>query len=54
VLKTSGYPAMGGQIVDWPTQRGIADALNDPAIGRVTLVESARSGLTTLLTGNRA
>jgi phage terminase large subunit GpA-like protein len=33
------------------TQRGIADALTDPNIERVTLVKSARSGSTTLLTG---
>ena len=46
-----GLAAEGGPIRLWPTQRGIADALADPAIERVTLVKSARSGFTTLLTG---
>jgi phage terminase large subunit GpA-like protein len=47
----SGLSAEGGPIRLWPTQRGIADALADPTIERVTLVKSARSGFTTLLTG---
>ena len=46
-----GLSAEGGPIRLWPTQRGIADALADPAIERVTLIKSARSGFTTLLTG---
>jgi len=46
-----GLSAEGGPLHLWATQRGIADALNDPAIERVTLVKSARSGFTTLLTG---
>ena len=32
-----GLAAEGGPIRLWPTQRGIADALADPAIERVTL-----------------
>jgi phage terminase large subunit GpA-like protein len=32
-------------------QKGIADAISDPAIERVTLVKAARLGFTTLLTG---
>jgi endonuclease YncB( thermonuclease family) len=47
----TGLAAEGGPIRLWPTQRGIADALADPSIERVTLVKSARSGFTTLLTG---
>jgi phage terminase large subunit GpA-like protein len=46
-----GLSVEGGPLHLWATQRGIADALNDPAIERVTLVKSARSGFTTLLTG---
>jgi len=46
-----GLSAEGGPIRLWPTQKGIADALADPEIERVTLVKSARSGFTTLLTG---
>jgi phage terminase large subunit GpA-like protein len=46
-----GLAAEGGPLHLWPTQRGIADALADPEIERVTLVKSARSGFTTLLTG---
>ena len=46
-----GLAAEGGPIRLWPTQKGIADALADPDIERVTLVKSARSGFTTLLTG---
>ncbi|MGC2410623.1 MAG: phage terminase large subunit family protein [Methyloceanibacter sp.] len=47
----TGLAAEGGPIRLWPTQRGIGDALADPEIERVTLVKSARSGFTTLLTG---
>ena len=46
-----GLAAEGGPLHLWPTQRGIADALADPALERVSLVKSARSGFTTLLTG---
>src|SRR5665648_1049009 len=46
-----GLAAEGGPLKLWPTQSGIADALADPALERVTLVKSARSGFTTLLTG---
>ena len=34
-----------------PYQVGIADAISDPAIERVTLVKPVRVGFTTLLTG---
>ena len=46
-----GLAAEGGPLRLWPTQSGIADALADPDLERVTLVKSARSGFTTLLTG---
>jgi phage terminase large subunit GpA-like protein len=40
-----------GLIKLWPYQRGIADAIGDPEIERVTLVKPVRVGFTTLLTG---
>jgi phage terminase large subunit GpA-like protein len=40
----TGLAAEGGPIWLWKTQQAIADALGDPAIERVTLVKSARSG----------
>jgi phage terminase large subunit GpA-like protein len=45
-----GLTAEPGPIRLWPYQRAIADAFVDPALERVTLVKSARSGFTTLLT----
>ena len=46
-----GLAAEGGPLRWWPTQKGIAVALADPTLERITLVKSARSGFTTLLTG---
>ncbi len=46
-----GLSAEGGPIRLWPTQKGIADALTDPALERVTLIKAARCGFTSLLTG---
>lgn len=42
--------ALPGQVRLWQFQRGIADAISDPTIERVTLVKSVRVGLSTLLT----
>ena len=42
--------ALPGPVRLWPFQRGIADAISDPTIERVTLVKSVRVGLSTLLT----
>ena len=42
--------ALPGEVRLWPFQRGIADAISDPEIERVTLVKSVRVGLSTLLT----
>lgn len=42
--------ALPGQVRLWKFQRGIADAISDPTIERVTLVKSVRVGLSTLLT----
>jgi hypothetical protein len=38
----SGLSAEGGPIRLWPIQKGIADALADPEVERVTLAKSAR------------
>ena len=46
--------ATPGKIRLWPYQRGIADAISDPNIERVTLVKSVRIGLSTLITGTVA
>jgi phage terminase large subunit GpA-like protein len=40
-----------GPIRLWPSQRGIADALADPNIERLTLVKPVRVGFTSLLIG---
>lgn len=42
--------ALPGEVRLWEFQRGIADAISDPEIERVTLVKSVRVGLSTLLT----
>lgn len=42
--------ALPGPVRLWPFQRGIADAIGDPEIERVTLVKPVRVGFTTLLT----
>ena len=46
-----GSTALPGPIRLYPYQRGIADAISDPAVERVTLVKPVRVGFTTLLTG---
>lgn len=47
----SAVSSLPGAIRLYPFQRGIADAMNDGAIERVTVVKSARIGYTTLLVG---
>lgn len=42
--------ALPGKIRLYPFQRGIADAISDPLLTRVTVLKSARIGYTTLLT----
>lgn len=46
-----GVSATPGPLRLWPYQRGIADAITDPTIERVTVVKPVRVGFTTLLTG---
>ncbi len=43
--------ALPGPIRLYPFQHGIADAMSDPAIERISVVKSARIGYTTLLVG---
>lgn len=43
-----------GNLRLWPYQRGIADAISDPTIEKVTLAKSVRIGLSTLLTATVA
>lgn len=50
----SSVSALPGPVRLWPYQRGIADAISDPAIERVTIVKAVRVGFTTLLTGTLA
>ncbi|MCB2110832.1 phage terminase large subunit family protein [Albidovulum sp.] len=45
-----GVSAQPGPVRLWPFQRGIADAIGDPLVERVTLVKPVRVGFTTLLT----
>jgi Phage terminase large subunit (GpA) len=49
-LRLPGDTALPGRVRLWPYQVGIADAISDPLIERVTLVKPARLGFTTLLT----
>lgn len=46
-----GVSALPGRVRLWAPQRGIAEAIGDPSIERVTLVKPVRVGFTTLLTG---
>lgn len=46
-----GVSDQPGKVRLWAPQRGIAEAISDPAIERVTLVKPVRVGFTTLLTG---
>lgn len=50
----AGVSALPGRVRLYPFQTGIARAISDPEIERVTLVKSVRVGLTTLLTGTIA
>lgn len=47
----SAISSLPGSIRLYPFQRGMADAMSDPRIERVTVVKSARIGYTTLLVG---
>jgi phage terminase large subunit GpA-like protein len=47
----AGESAVPGPIRLWGYQRGIADAIGDPLIERVTVIKAARVGYTTLLVG---
>jgi phage terminase large subunit GpA-like protein len=49
-----GLVAKPGPVRLWPFQRGIADAITDPSIERVTVKKCVRVGYTTLLTGATA
>ncbi|WP_233243176.1 phage terminase large subunit family protein [Thioclava sp. NG1] len=49
-----GVSATPGRVTLWPYQRGIAEAISDPLIERVTVVKPVRVGLTTLLSGTVA
>jgi phage terminase large subunit GpA-like protein len=46
-----GVSALPGKVRLWKSQKGIADAISDPAKERVTIVKPVRVGFTTLLTG---
>lgn len=46
-----GVAAVPGPIRLYPFQKGIADAISDPTIARVTVLKSARVGYSTLLIG---
>jgi len=47
----STVSAVPGKIKLYPFQRGIADAIGDPTIERVSVLKSARIGYTTILNG---
>jgi phage terminase large subunit GpA-like protein len=47
----AGDAAVPGRMRLYGYQRGIADAIGDPLIERVTVIKSARIGYTTLLVG---
>lgn len=49
-----GVSALPGRVRLWPYQRGIADAISDPEIERITVVKPVRVGYTTLLTSTIA
>lgn len=50
----STVSALPGPVRLWPYQRGIADAICDPSVTRVTIVKPVRVGFTTLLSGTLA
>ncbi|MGA2637433.1 phage terminase large subunit family protein [Methylocella sp.] len=49
-VKLPDISAAPGPMRLWPYQRGLADALGDPAIERVSVVKAARIGMTSLFT----
>ena len=49
-----GVSATPGRVRLWPFQRGIADAISDPGVERVTLMKSVRVGLSTLISATVA
>lgn len=51
VFLPSDVSAQPGRVRLWPFQHGIADAIGDPSVERVTIVKPVRVGLTTMLTG---
>ena len=51
VFLSDDVSAQPGPVRLWPPQRGIADAIGDLSIERVTVVKPVRVGYTTLLTG---
>jgi len=54
VCLPAGASAMPGPIKLYPYQRGIAEAIADPSIERVSVLKSARVGYTVLLTSSIA
>jgi phage terminase large subunit GpA-like protein len=46
----SDVSALPGPVTLYPYQRGIADAIGDPTIERVTIVKCVRIGMTTIMT----
>src|SRR4051794_21593241 len=48
-VRLSDLSAAPGPMRLWPWQRGIADAIGDPAVERVTVLKSARVGYTSVL-----
>lgn len=54
VVLPADVSALPGPVRLYPFQRGIADAMGDPAVERVTLVKAVRVGLTTLMAGGLA
>lgn len=51
IILPDDVSALPGPVKLYPFQRGIADAISDPAITRVSVLKSARVGYTTLLVG---
>ena len=51
IVLPEGVSALPGRVRLWPYQKGIADAISDPEIERVTVIKPVRVGYTMLLTG---
>lgn len=49
-----GVTALPGRVRLWEYQRGIADAISDPEVERVTVLKSVRVGLSTLISATVA